>query len=75
LNGTLPLLSNTHKSEPAIKQIILDINEKQSGTKFVIDPLKGTRYILIAPDWLELVRERLDQILESNSYRANVDAV
>jgi hypothetical protein len=57
--------------EPPIKQIIMDLDEKKKKNgepSFIIEDF-GEGRIAIAPESLEEIQARLDEILEENSYK------
>ncbi|GAA6046966.1 hypothetical protein JCM3770_003454 [Rhodotorula araucariae] len=54
--------------DPAVKQILLQLDEESSRTKrFLIADLDET-HVLIAPDAVERVREELELALEANHW-------
>ncbi|KAM0790611.1 hypothetical protein ACM66B_004475 [Microbotryomycetes sp. NB124-2] len=53
--------------DPAVKQILLQLDEQQERDKFIIQDLDDT-HLLVSGDKLEWVKQQLEQELEKNNY-------
>lgn len=60
-------------SDPAVKQILLQLDENSpNGLRFIIQDLDDT-HLLISADAVDRVKEDLEAELEKNSY-VNIEA-
>ncbi|KAK4052458.1 hypothetical protein OIV83_002260 [Microbotryomycetes sp. JL201] len=53
--------------DPAVKQILLQLDEQQERDKFIIQDLDDT-HLLVSGDKLEWVKQQLELELEKNNY-------
>jgi TFIIH basal transcription factor complex TTD-A subunit len=59
-------------SDPAVKQILLQLDESSSIGRFIISDLDDT-HLLIAPDYVDKVQEELELELEKNHFAQGGD--
>ncbi|BGP18540.1 hypothetical protein JCM10213_002946 [Rhodosporidiobolus nylandii] len=66
------MVKATKGADPAVKQILLQLDENAGRSKFIIADLDET-HVLISPDAVERVRDALESELEKNFFLSMED--
>ncbi|KAJ3329177.1 hypothetical protein HDU93_001100, partial [Gonapodya sp. JEL0774] len=55
--------------EPAVKQMILQLQDAHKHDKFVIDEDFGDRFIFVDKDYVDTIRAEIEEMMEQHTYK------